>query len=217
MFDMDKIEKLREKTGITYEEAKAVLQETAGDMLDAFILLEQRGRIQSDARTAKAQTVTNEQPYVEAQYTKAKEQQEERKAEDSVSFGEIVGRFFKWVGRIIHRGNQNTLHVTRGNENFISVPVTVLVLFLLLAFWIVFPLLIIGLFCGFRYHFTGPDLGTEKVNQTMNNVSDSAQQAVHNMKEAGSDFAHDVKKGASEPHNTVKSQDDSNEENNSTN
>ena len=42
---MEKVEQLRAKANITYEEAKAVLDETNGDMLDAVILLEQRGKI----------------------------------------------------------------------------------------------------------------------------------------------------------------------------
>ena len=219
MIDMDKVEKLRAKTGISYEEAKAILTETDGDILDAFILLEQRGKVAPEQETAKANTSQYQSEYTEAEYTTAESAssyQKKVRSEDSVSFGELVGRFFKWCGRIINRGNQNSLHVSRGDEEILSTPVTILVILLLLAFWIVFPLLIIGLFCGFRYHFTGPDLGTDRVNRTMNTVSDSARQAVYNVKEATGEFSHDVKKGAADPDTTVNSQDNANEENNTT-
>ena len=37
---MEKVERLREKANVTYEEAKAALEETGGDLLDAVVLLE---------------------------------------------------------------------------------------------------------------------------------------------------------------------------------
>ena len=43
---MDMVEMLREKANITYEEAKTVLDEANGDLLDAMILLERRGKVQ---------------------------------------------------------------------------------------------------------------------------------------------------------------------------
>ena len=46
---LEQVERLREKANISYEEAKAVLEEAGGSLLDALILLEQRGKIHSDA------------------------------------------------------------------------------------------------------------------------------------------------------------------------
>lgn len=216
MFDMEKVEKLKEKTGISYEEAKAVLQETGGDLLDAFILLEQRGTIPPAEQAAKASTSSYTQDNWNTEETyEAYNKQSKQQTDDSVSFGELVGRFFSWVGKMIQRGNQNSLHVTRSGEDFISVPVTLLVIFLLLAFWVVFPLLIIGLFCGFRYQFSGPDLGTDRVNRTMDTVSEQAQQAVHNVKHSAGDFANDVKKGAGQTNqNDTQGHEENHEENN---
>ena len=44
MDQMEKIETLREKTGCTYTEAKAALEASGGDLLDALCWLEQRGK-----------------------------------------------------------------------------------------------------------------------------------------------------------------------------
>ena len=44
MDQMEKIETLREKTGCTYTEAKAALEASNGDLLDALCWLEQRGK-----------------------------------------------------------------------------------------------------------------------------------------------------------------------------
>ena len=52
-----------------------------------------------------------------------------------------------------------------------TIPVTVLVVFLLFAFWLIIPLIIIGLFFGYRYMFSGPDLGKENVNRAMDSVA----------------------------------------------
>lgn len=198
MFDLDKVEKLREKTGVSYEEAKDVLTETGGDMLDAFILLEQRGRIRAEQQSAKAKTENYQETGYVQEPVRVHESNKNKKgaqAEDQISFGELLGRFFGFVGRIISRGNSNSFHVSRAQEEIVSIPITIMVILLIFAFWIVFPLLIVGLFCGFRYQFSGPDLGSHTLNDTMDNVSDATRKAVYNVKEAAGDFAKDVKKG----------------------
>ena len=55
-------------------------------------------------------------------------------------------------------------------------PVTVLVILCLIAFWVVIPLLAVGLFFGFRYSFAGPDLGNSKVNDAMDSVGNKAEE-----------------------------------------
>ena len=53
-----------------------------------------------------------------------------------------------------------------------TLPVTVLVILLLFTFWFTVPLMIVGLFFGYKYSFSGPELGKEEVNRTMDQVSD---------------------------------------------
>ena len=45
MDQLEKVEKIREKTGVTYEEAKAALEAAGGDVLDALVYLESKGKI----------------------------------------------------------------------------------------------------------------------------------------------------------------------------
>ena len=45
MEQLEKVERLREKTGCTYEEAKAALEASNWDMLDAIVYLENQGKI----------------------------------------------------------------------------------------------------------------------------------------------------------------------------
>ena len=41
---IEKVERLREKAEVTYEEAKAALEQSDGDLLDAMVLLERQGK-----------------------------------------------------------------------------------------------------------------------------------------------------------------------------
>jgi hypothetical protein len=73
--------------------------------------------------------------------------------------------------KLFHKGNTNSFSVYKGDECKASVPVTVLVVLLFFAFWIILPLIIIGLFFGLQYRFVGPELGRESVNSAMESAS----------------------------------------------
>ena len=45
MEQFEKVEKLREKTGVSYEDAKKALEEHDWDMLEAIVALENEGKI----------------------------------------------------------------------------------------------------------------------------------------------------------------------------
>ena len=42
---LEKVEKIREKTGVSYEEAKAALEACGEDVLDALVYQENQGKI----------------------------------------------------------------------------------------------------------------------------------------------------------------------------
>ena len=48
MDNMEKVEKLRERANVTYEEAKAALEESSWDLLDAIVNLERQGKKSPD-------------------------------------------------------------------------------------------------------------------------------------------------------------------------
>lgn len=172
MVTIEQVTKLREYADISFEEAKAALEETNGDILEAIVNLEKNGKINAPKGGGNYSTASeSDKTQQEAAGTGAKQQPEK----DSASFGELVGRFFRWCGRIIHRGNINSLEVSRNNEKLMSIPVTVLVLLLIFIFWITIPLMIIGLFFGYSYRFAGPDLGRDNVNKAMESVSEAAE------------------------------------------
>ena len=52
----------------------------------------------------------------------------------------------------------NQFEVWRNGERMTALPVLILILLVLVAYWISLPLLVVGLFFGCKYRFSGPDL-----------------------------------------------------------
>ena len=64
-----------------------------------------------------------------------------------------------------------------------SLPVAVVIILAVVAFWITLSLLIIGLFLGCRYRFSGPELGRESVNEVMDGVGATVDDMVDRVKD----------------------------------
>lgn len=176
MDHMELVEKLREKTGVTYEEARAALENHNWDLLDAVVELEHQGKIK-DSRTASYSTKNEE--------TKATA--EEGKDKDKITFGDLFRRFFSWVGKWVQKGNQNFLRIESKGQTIMNLSVTVFVVLLVFCFWAVIPILILGLFCGCHYSFHGPHLGRDDVNQAMEKASGFAEDLKHDFQNGFSD------------------------------
>lgn len=203
MVTMEQVEKLREKTGVSYEEAKKVLTETEGDLLEAVILLEREGKVKtpSGGGTYHSKEKAAGQGSEGSQHPDSKKKAKSQQKEDSLSFGELVGSFFNWLGKAFHKGNTNNFEVIKDGKNVMRVPLTVLVLLLIFAFWIVIPLLVIGLIVGFRYGFAGPDLEKTQANKAMDTVSNVTMKAVDSVVDAAENFSRDMKKSKGEETN----------------
>ena len=61
MDNMQMVEKLREYADVTYEEAKAALDEANGDLLEAVIILERQGKTKQPEQSTYT-TKAEEQP-----------------------------------------------------------------------------------------------------------------------------------------------------------
>ena len=71
---------------------------------------------------------------------------------------------------------ENELEIWRRSEPVTSIPVLFLVISLVVAFRVMVVLLVLGLFLGFRYQFSGPDLNREELNGVMDNVATTAEE-----------------------------------------
>lgn len=167
MDNFEKVEKLREHANVTYEEAKQALENSNWDILDAMIYLEQGGKVHGP-----------EQSSYTTQTEKVKIDIEEK--ESKSTFSDNLKRFGDWCLGLIEKGNNNSFCVERDDNEIFRIPITLLVVFLLFAFWVVVPLLVVGLFFNMRYHFAGPDV--RSVDIDLNKAMDSAAEAAENIK-----------------------------------
>lgn len=163
MEQLEKVEKLRERANVTYEEAKEALEATGWDMLEAMVYLEKNGKTRGPAK--------------ESYSTSYEEQSEYVSVKDKVQENQDAGEnFFKKLGRVfgmlLRKSLDNSFCIRRKGEEIINVPVLVLVIALLL--WqITVPAIIVGLFFGCQYSFVGKD-DLEDANKVMEKASKMA-------------------------------------------
>ncbi len=165
---LEQVEKLVEKTGVSYSEAKAALEQANGDMLDALIYLEEQGKIRKETAkndNAAFNTYTTNRTYTSGEHKESK---------TAENFKETTKSFGEWLKSIFDKGNSNYLEMYRDGERKFSLPVTVFVILLIFGFWIVLPLMIVALFFNCRFRFSGNELGKESVNNAMGKATDIA-------------------------------------------
>lgn len=178
--NLELVEKLVEKTGLSYGEAKAALERNDWDMLEAIIQLEQQGKVQG-AKTA--QYSTNSEAEANKQEESGKDScgrhhQNRQHRETCSQTGENFKRSAKSFGEclkdIFEKGNKNSIQMYRKDVKMIELPITAFVVLLIFCFWVILPLMIVSLFFGCRYSFIGNELGRDSVNSAMGKASDIA-------------------------------------------
>lgn len=175
MVNLEQVEKLRQYGDITYDQAKRALEDAGGDILEAIIILEKEGLInkpQNGGYHSSKNEGASKDESSQSEKTSSETEDEGR------SFSELVEKFFAGFGKLVKRGNQNHFQIAKDGEVVSHISLTILVLLLVFAFWLIVPLAIVGLFFGYSYSFKGPDLGKEGVNKVM----DSAAEAVDKIK-----------------------------------
>lgn len=161
MEKIEKVQKLCDKTGATAEAARNALEQCQWDMFEAFLKLDQM------KNAGEQKQNTQEEPFQrgtqqEGAYTEYNTagttdyQQSQYQNDQSINFGETLGKCVKWIGNLIQSGMKNYLDVERDGKSSVCIPITIFVLAFLFFHVFVIGILIVGLFCGFRYSFSGP-------------------------------------------------------------
>jgi len=180
MITLEQVEKLRERANVSYDDAKAALEASNGDVLEALIQLEKKGSV---APPPGGGYYSSEKCYAqgEAKPCSKKEKRHahcRRDGEDGP-----FRRFGKFCAELVRRGNLNSIDIIKDGDVKTSISITILVVLILLFFWVTVPLLVIGLFCGYRYVFKGPDFGKDAVNNAMNAAADTAEKVKRSVME----------------------------------
>lgn len=162
---LEQVERLREKAPVSYAQAKQALEYSQGNLLDALIYLEEQGAIPRPQNAYySTQTAAAAEPVEELV---VQSQPEGKKKKRRFSLGAV----FTALRRTLV---ENELEVWRRQEPVTAVPVLILIILVIFAFWVTIPLLIFGLFLGFRYRFSGPDLERDSINGVMEKVASTA-------------------------------------------
>lgn len=187
MVTLEQVEKLREHANISYDEAKAALENAGGDILQALIDLEREGKVnppQGGGQYKSGSIAVSFNKHNEQKYNgkdPARDHANYRE-EDGSAFSRNMRRFFRWLGEVIHKGNINALIIEKNGSEIMKLPITILVILLFFVFWIVVPLMIVGFFFNFRYYFSGPDIKSTKVNEVIDSVADAAEEIKNDIK-----------------------------------
>ena len=103
---LEKVERLREKANISYEEAKAILEQTNGDLLDAIVLLEQQGKAKTAGQGGTYSTSYEEQ----TEYVRVQDKVEEQK-QSAPSLGRGIRRIIKSGMKFIMHTSFNLINI----------------------------------------------------------------------------------------------------------
>lgn len=170
------IKVLMEKANVSYEEAEEALKECDFDLLDSIIYLERKGKIKNN----ESNTIIEVAGESKEENTKESEENHRMK---SGGIGEVIGRIFKFMRKVISKGNKNYFEARKESKRPIKISLTISVLLLIIGFWPVTVILLAGLFLGYKYSITGPDINTDKVNDIFDKASESADNIKNDFKE----------------------------------
>lgn len=175
---LEQVERLREKADVSYAQAKHALEYSGGNLLDALIYLEEQGAIPRPQEAYySTRNETPPPPPVRDELMpmgEKKDGKEKREKKKGKGFGVKVVRGKTLFSTLRRWLIDNELEIWRRGQPVTSLPILVLVVLLLFAFYITLPALILGLFLGFRYQITGPDLEDDTINGMMGSVADTA-------------------------------------------
>lgn len=169
---MDKlklVEKLQAKTNITYEEAKNALEKNEWDILDTMVYLEQRGKVE---RPSVSVFYSNQEKVnsnrEDIGYT---EDTEDSKSDGKNSFEGV----FESVCKFIDKCNNIFLEIKRKEKVLLKIPLTVLIVLLFFGFWMIIPLMIVGLFFDIEFSLSTKVVNVDKVNNVLRDISEHVQ------------------------------------------
>lgn len=168
MATLEMVEKLRQRANVSYDEAKAALDACGDDLLEAMIYLERQRKANPPSGGGCYST---EQGHAEPGGAGEGCYAEPPR---HASFGQTLERFWQWLCKVVDKGNTNNFEIWREDQRILSLPVTVLVVLAVFCFYVVVPLLIVGLFFSCKYRFSGPDLSRSQANSVMDTAARAA-------------------------------------------
>ncbi|MBE5857251.1 MAG: DUF4342 domain-containing protein [Lachnospiraceae bacterium] len=167
----EKVEKLREKANVSYEEAKEALEKSNGDILDAMILLEKEGKTKKAGAESYSTKYEAGSELERFKNCEEKQERRERAKENCRTFGEKLKSLLK-------KSTENFLVIERKGERIVKLPILAMVLILIFAWYAAIIAIIVSLFMGCKYSFEG-----EEDFKKANDVCDKAEDIAASVKD----------------------------------
>lgn len=179
MDNLEKAEKIREKTGVTYDEAKRALEACNYDMLDAIVYLETLGKIRGPQQSFYTSgSFTGEYNEAAGSAEFITYQQDYEKQCKGTSMGESLDKVFSWVGKMIKKAWDIKFVVFHQEKEMIRIPLLILIILMFATVFVTAVVLVVGLFCDCKYRFEG----VEDVNVNLNDLCDRAGSTAQDIK-----------------------------------
>ena len=165
MNNLNLVDKLREKANISYEEAKNALENNNWDILDAMLYLEGQGRAKKPSISIFYTNEDKEEFINKGELVNIKEEKYRNNSKNNFE------GIFEEVCRVIDTCNNIFFEIRRKDRVLLKLPLTVLVLLLLFVFWIIIPLIVVGLFFEIEFLVSAKKVNTDKVNKVFSEIS----------------------------------------------
>ena len=166
MDKLEKVEKLRDRANVSYEEAKAALEANDWDLLDAMVALEKSGRTDSPGQQQYSTSYDQQMDYISVKST-VEEQQKKEQPKFGRSIGEAMHSFFRIC-------KENAFCIRRNGDLMLRIPLFAAVIILLVTWKFTIPAILISLLFSFRYSIEGAD-DLREVNSFMESAGEAAE------------------------------------------
>ena len=201
MITIEQVDKLKKRANISYEDAKAALEATEGDLLEAVIYLEREGKIKAPGVRSyhtDGGAFQDEEDKHGHYYDKGHRGDKGKRRHHGSGYGydnhdryerrgptinQQLHYFWKKFCELVKKTNANQFEISRDGAGLLSMPVTLLIVSLVCFFWVTLPLMVIALFLGYRFRFAGPDFGKDTINSVMDHAADAAENIRRSMME----------------------------------
>ena len=161
------VDKLKNKANISYEEAKDVLEKSNWDMLEAMLYLEAHGKVQKPSISIFYTNESKESYNEDGEEVNLKKSTNENNFENKNGFEGV----FEAICKAIDTCNNIFIEIIRNSRVILKIPFTVLIVLLFFAFWIVIPLMIIGLFFNMEFLVSSKKIDVDKINKVFKETS----------------------------------------------
>lgn len=181
MTRLEMVEKIREKTGVTYDEARTALENANWDMLDAIVTLEHKNGRAQEAQSEPNPTVETVRDSVSMPRKRVV-----RRASAS-EVGDKVATVVRWIGTFIQKIDETCVEVSRKDETLFTVSVLFVIMLFILKWWVPVLLVVASLFTGYRYRITGNSVIARAANAASSKASSKAEEIKEQMNRSDDD------------------------------